>query len=117
MKGGPRKGGGKGGGEVYHGVVKSNGPKYGFLECPPINQQYGRDVFVEHEVLNGVPGPKLQPGDRVSFRMKISNAAKSKGQPQAEFVWREDGRDGGLSSGGRGERSRRGAGKKRQLDA
>ncbi len=31
--------------------------------------------------------------------MKISNAAKSKGQPQAEFVWREDGRDGGLSSG------------------
>ena len=47
---------------------------YGFIDCEDTWSEFGRDVFLHHQQL-----ADFRPGDRVSFRLRVSAA----GRPQA----------------------------------
>mmetsp|Transcript_37192 Transcript_37192/g.104963 ORF Transcript_37192/g.104963 Transcript_37192/m.104963 type:complete len:483 (-) Transcript_37192:83-1531(-) len=67
--------------EVYVGEIKSFSTShgYGFIDCPALHAQYGRDVFVHQSQLEG-----LHVGNAVTFQMQVK-----RGQPQAYHVSRD----------------------------
>mmetsp|Transcript_68700 Transcript_68700/g.164911 ORF Transcript_68700/g.164911 Transcript_68700/m.164911 type:complete len:432 (+) Transcript_68700:45-1340(+) len=78
------------GGEEHIGTVKSFSDKtgYGFIACPEVFAQYGRDVFVKGEDLNGLP---------VGTQVGMKVAPNDKGMPQAQSVWAVTKSEGGQS--------------------
>eukprot|EP00928_Gymnodinium_smaydae_P080498 TRINITY_DN64184_c0_g1_i1.p1 TRINITY_DN64184_c0_g1~~TRINITY_DN64184_c0_g1_i1.p1 ORF type:complete len:365 (-),score=67.62 TRINITY_DN64184_c0_g1_i1:85-1179(-) len=78
------KGGGKGYSSKF-GTVSSIGSKFGFIECPPVEAQYGRQVFVPQALLHGI-----SVGDKVNFDLMFND----QGQPQATNVSKKGGGKG-----------------------
>mmetsp|Transcript_53045 Transcript_53045/g.156244 ORF Transcript_53045/g.156244 Transcript_53045/m.156244 type:complete len:208 (-) Transcript_53045:31-654(-) len=68
----------------FHGTIKSfnqaNG--YGFIDCPEIKMQYGKDIFLHHAQLGG-----FDVGEQVMFTAYLN----SKGQPQGKNLVGVDG--------------------------
>jgi cold shock CspA family protein len=63
----------------YQGTIKSMGKDYGFIDCPPVSAQYGRDVFI-HKAMVGIDMyTSLNQGEVVKFEL----VEDAKGQPTA----------------------------------
>mmetsp|Transcript_66809 Transcript_66809/g.179899 ORF Transcript_66809/g.179899 Transcript_66809/m.179899 type:complete len:450 (-) Transcript_66809:38-1387(-) len=75
------KGKGKGrvgdGGPVFVGTISALGPKFGFIDCPQVEAQYGSGVSVPSVALCG-----FSVGDMIDFELTVSD----QGQPQTYSV-------------------------------
>eukprot|EP00928_Gymnodinium_smaydae_P083299 TRINITY_DN66536_c0_g1_i1.p1 TRINITY_DN66536_c0_g1~~TRINITY_DN66536_c0_g1_i1.p1 ORF type:complete len:361 (-),score=54.92 TRINITY_DN66536_c0_g1_i1:182-1264(-) len=71
--------GGKGG-RSFFGTIHSIGNKFGFIDCPPVQDKYGTQVFCPQRLLDG-----FSVGESVNFDLKFSED----GQPQAATLSRK----------------------------
>merc|ERR1712232_1486434 len=64
-------------GETYTGILKSAGPKFGFLTftCPVAREKFGDDIFVPAAGLQGI-----SMGGKVDFGVRINATT---GKPEA----------------------------------
>lgn len=67
---------------------------YGFIECPRVQQQFGRDLFVHKAQLNG-----FKVGDEVTMSVTLNQA----GQPQARDLESATGQPAGGKGKGKGK--------------
>eukprot|EP00930_Biecheleria_cincta_P068781 TRINITY_DN56617_c0_g1_i1.p1 TRINITY_DN56617_c0_g1~~TRINITY_DN56617_c0_g1_i1.p1 ORF type:complete len:356 (+),score=91.74 TRINITY_DN56617_c0_g1_i1:53-1069(+) len=67
---------------------------YGFIECPRVQQQFGRDLFVHKAQLNG-----FKVGDEVSMSVTVNQA----GHPQAKDLASATGQPAGGKGKGKGK--------------
>ncbi|CAE7203099.1 unnamed protein product [Symbiodinium natans] len=93
-----RKGGAEKGGGVFRelGRIKSfyDDKGYGFIECPRVTQQFGRDLFVHKAQLNG-----FKVGDEVTVTVTVNEA----GWPQAQDLQSARGQPASASTKGKGK--------------
>jgi len=75
---------------------------YGFIECPRVQQQFGRDLFVHKAQLNG-----FTVGDEVSMSVTVNQA----GHPQAKDLASATGQPTGGKGKGKGKDKDKGKGK------
>jgi len=64
----------------FTGVISAAGPKFGFIQCPEVQEQYGCDVFCSGPLLAG-----FSVGEAVDFELALSD----QGKPQACNVRRQ----------------------------
>lgn len=67
---------------------------FGFIECPRVQQQFGRDLFVHKAQLNG-----FKVGDEVTMSVTLNQA----GQPQAKDLESATGQPAGGKGKGKGK--------------
>ncbi|CAE7736121.1 unnamed protein product [Symbiodinium pilosum] len=92
-----RKGTGEKGGVFRElGRIKSfyEDKGYGFIECPRVTQQFGRDLFVHKAQLNG-----FKVGDEVTVTVTVNEA----GWPQAQDLQSSTGQQPASASKGKGK--------------
>merc|ERR1719320_698462 len=95
--------------ERYRGFLKgySNEEAYGFIANPELKAKYNADVYLHKNVYEQVL-PPLREGEAVEFSIHLN----SKDKPQACYLCRAGGSDGGYGGGFKG-RGGRGGGRGR----